>query len=201
MDEMFDECLEGSAAAEFPIKTSSTKISILGHSQQRKSATNQANIDKDQREAAHPQVTSRLSTQSDMHSKSGQYYFCEPQTTFKKINSQMSQARFEAIRERFIKLKNIVSSEIMESMDRVIAQSTSISNEERKSLKDVIFQKKCDLWVIIGFLDHDLSLRRLDQVAKQYKDIRVVPIGYNQPMLWQQKEIPEYEKAIKMRKF
>ena len=48
------------------------------------------------------------------------------------------------------------------------------------------------LWILDGFLDHNLSLQLLQQVADVYKKIRVVPKGYNQALLWKSKKQPEY---------
>lgn len=41
------------------------------------------------------------------------------------------------------------------------------------------FSVEINLWVVLGFLDHNLSLHRLERVASTYKRIKVVPKGYN----------------------
>ena len=48
------------------------------------------------------------------------------------------------------------------------------------------------LWVIIGALDHGISMKRLFKVSKTYERIGMVPQGYNQAELYLQTKEPHH---------
>ena len=56
--------------------------------------------------------------------------------------------------------------------------------KDQKKIEAEIFATKCQLWVIVGFIDHNLSLVKLENALEKYKKIGVVPQGYHQPILW-----------------
>ena len=53
---------------------------------------------------------------------------------------------------------------------------------------------KGQLWLLTGFIDQNLSLNKLQQVLKTYTKIGVVPVDYNQALLWQSETVPDYYK-------
>ena len=88
------------------------------------------------------------------------------------------RVQFASIREDLI--NNLVS------LQAKVSKSTPsiITQKERKKIEAEIFTTKCQLWVIVGFIDHNLSLVRLENALEKYKKIGVVPQGYHQPILW-----------------
>lgn len=106
----------------------------------------------------------------------GVRFFSELQTSDKHRKDDVSEARLMEIRGNFVKMRS------------QLKQTMQACEDNGKPDKEQ-FYRKVQLWVLDGFLDHNLSLQRLQRVANVYKRIHVVPNGYNQADLWWQQDV------------
>ena len=110
-------------------------------------------------------ITNQLTPVQEWEEKEGTRFFTEPQTVTKNLRHGVNMERLVQIRNHFLGLKTMLQEKLQKLEEE--GESADLRDEEGNGRISI----ELNLWVIIGFLDHNLSLHRLEKVAANYKRI------------------------------